>query len=120
KKKILIVEDDDIFIELLVAIFEQAGYSTQTAENGKEAFEIFEKNRPDCVISDIMMPLETGVELTEKIFAHPHPVPVALISGFANNRDLEKLKKSPFWIGFFSKPFNEAILLDKISHALLD
>ncbi|MCB0415442.1 MAG: response regulator, partial [Bdellovibrionales bacterium] len=49
KKKILIVEDDDIFIELLVAIFEQAGYSTQTAENGKEAFEIFEKNRPDCV-----------------------------------------------------------------------
>lgn len=118
-KKILVVEDNETFRELLVFFLTSEGYNTVEAPNGEIAYEIFIKESPDLVISDILMPVCNGIEFIKRVLASPRPVPLALVSGYTDKEDLSELKKSPYWIGFFEKPFDESMLLDKIKHALL-
>lgn len=118
-KKILIVEDDDIFLEVMTSMFDYAGYQTISAINGKEGYEKFLLEKPDCVVTDIMMPILNGVELTKKIFSSDQPVPVVIMSGFTSNKDLVELGKSPLFVGFFTKPFEEEAMLSAISQALV-
>ena len=53
------------------------------AENGKEAWEIFLEKRPELVLTDIRMPVLTGLELTEMIYKSQIPANVIIVSGFA-------------------------------------
>ena len=59
-KKILIIEDHEDIRENLAEILDLAGYKTFTAENGKIGVEIAEKERPDLVLCDVMMPVLDG------------------------------------------------------------
>ena len=59
-KKILIIEDHEDIRENLAEILDLAGYETFTAENGKMGVEIAEKERPDLVLCDVMMPVLDG------------------------------------------------------------
>ena len=59
-KKILIIEDHEDIRENLAEILDLAGYMTFTAENGKIGVEIAEKERPDLILCDVMMPVLDG------------------------------------------------------------
>ncbi len=59
-KKILVIEDHDDIRENLAEILDLAGYETFMAENGKRGVEIAEKERPDLIICDVMMPVLDG------------------------------------------------------------
>jgi len=85
---ILVVDDDPMAAEMVAAIVEDVGYETIVAENGLEALEIY-TNKPniDLVISDMNMPLITGIELFQEIKGQ---VPFILLSGDEPEAALQK------------------------------
>jgi DNA-binding response OmpR family regulator len=68
-KKILLVDDDNDILTSLQAAFEPTGAIIETASNGNKAVELAERNQPDVVILDMMLPGRSGFMVLEKIKA---------------------------------------------------
>jgi DNA-binding response OmpR family regulator len=66
-KRVLIADDEPHIAMVLKLHLERAGYSVETAANGRTAFEAIQRRAPDALITDIQMPLMTGRELCEAI-----------------------------------------------------
>lgn len=64
---ILLAEDNELNLQLMTLIFEQLGYSFDTAKNGVEALEMVKRNEYDLVFMDVQMPEMNGLEATQKI-----------------------------------------------------
>lgn len=62
KRKVLIVEDEAIFLDLLVEKFMAKGFEVITASNGREGFQMAERERPDAIVTDLTMPVMDGVD----------------------------------------------------------
>ena len=91
--RILIVDDDGFFGEMTSAILEEAGYQTVMVESGLEAVELLAGDPGfDGVISDMHMPLVSGLELFEMLREEGCNVPFILLSG-ENPSDL--LQRQP-------------------------
>lgn len=119
RHRILIVDDDETIRELLAQFFELEGYETQTASNGKLAFEKAVAARPDLVITDIRMPVWDGFEMAKNLWTlEPPLVPVIFISGYAEGDELKELRGNPNMIAFFPKPLSAAMLIDKVNEFL--
>lgn len=65
--KIAIVEDDQSIREMYRLKFEADGYKVVSAENGKRGLELADKERPDVILLDLMMPEMTGDEMLKKL-----------------------------------------------------
>jgi DNA-binding NtrC family response regulator len=88
KNRILIVEDDiDILLELQRNL-EDEGYEVDTADNGKTAFNLWEKNIYDLVLADLRIPEIDGRELIDKIKAKQPHTQIIILSGQAIEEDL--------------------------------
>src|SRR6201992_4080069 len=68
-KKILLVDDDNDILTSMQAAFEPTGAVVETASNGNKAVELAEKNDPDVVVLDMMLPGRSGFLVLEKIKA---------------------------------------------------
>jgi DNA-binding response OmpR family regulator len=66
-KKILLVDDDNDVLTSMQAAFEPTGAVIDTAANGNKAVELAEKNQPDLVILDMMLPGRSGFMVLEKL-----------------------------------------------------
>jgi CheY-like chemotaxis protein len=66
-KKILIVEDDADFISILDTKFTSEGFSVVAAKDGEEGVLVAEKEKPDLIISDVLIPRMNGIEMVRKI-----------------------------------------------------
>ncbi|MCK4932250.1 MAG: response regulator, partial [Candidatus Aminicenantes bacterium] len=71
EKKILIVDDDSVTLEMLEKILLLEGYWVAKATNGKEALYIADEFKPDLIILDIVMPIMDGTEAMEKLEKNP-------------------------------------------------
>jgi DNA-binding response OmpR family regulator len=113
-QKILIVDDDPAIARYLTTLFEDNGYQICTAENGKEAVEIFEKEQPDLITLDLEMPEEWGPRFFRKISKKKgFNTPVIVISG------LSGVKYSiPKAAASFGKPFEPEAVLEKVNSLL--
>jgi len=58
----LVIDDDPIVRQTIQAILEEAGYSVTCAEDGRRGLAAFRRNRPDVVVTDIIMPEKEGIE----------------------------------------------------------
>ncbi|MCE7960958.1 MAG: response regulator [Acidobacteria bacterium ACB1] len=65
--KILIVDDEQSYRQLLTHVFELDGHSVRTARNGREGLEALESEPADVVVSDVKMPDMTGIEMLRAI-----------------------------------------------------
>lgn len=66
-KKILIVDDDKLFLESLAAMLRNSGHSIVQANDGSQGFQFALETKPDLVITDIRMPVKTGLEMVEDL-----------------------------------------------------
>jgi CheY-like chemotaxis protein len=100
---ILVVDDESPIRELLVALFESVGHRALQAAHGREAMALVEAERPDAVISDVMMPLMDGSELCRRVKADPatQRTPVLLMSALPIER-----AKGAGADALISKPFD--------------
>ncbi len=68
-KRVLLVDDDNDILTSMQAAFEPTGAVVETASNGNKAVELAEKNQPDLIILDMMLPGRSGFLVLEKIKA---------------------------------------------------
>ena len=78
--KVLIVDDEEMAIKLVEHQMKLDGFEVITSTDGREAVDLIKSQEPDLVISDIMMPFMSGLELLELIKAEQKKIPVILVS----------------------------------------
>ena len=104
-ESILLVEDEPSSRKGLTQFLEGLDYDVMTASNGKEALELFKKESPDLVISDIRMPEMDGTALLEAIKAEAPSAKVILLTAYGSVEDAVKsMKKGAFY--YLTKPVN--------------
>ncbi|MDY6788153.1 MAG: response regulator [candidate division WOR-3 bacterium] len=117
KKRTILLVDDDIFLaDLMAFTFKQSGFEIIKAHNGKEALEVLNKEDVDLVLTDIMMPVMDGFELTKNLKDDPNTkdIPVIFLTAKSNMED----KNKGYSLGisaYFEKPFDLKKLIDKIN-----
>jgi CheY-like chemotaxis protein len=118
--KILVVDDLYPNLYLMEAILEDVGYQTLTASSGKEALEIIEKELPNLVLLDIMIPDMNGIEILEWIKSNEKTskIPVIMVSALREiDIFIDALSRGA--IDYIKKPIEQKVLLTKIEMALL-
>jgi two-component system chemotaxis response regulator CheY len=116
--KILIVYDNDLIRTLLRGILRNEEYQIiGEARNGVVALEMVERDKPDLICMDVMMPEMDGLEALQNIkTAHPEII-VVMITGSPSAENVRESIKGGA-SGFIIKPFNTAKVLDTIERAL--
>ncbi len=79
RKRILVVDDEISLIEGVRDILELAGYEILTAHNGQEGLAVFQAERPDLVVADVMMPVMDGYEFCAQVRQLPYGVQTPFI-----------------------------------------
>jgi DNA-binding response OmpR family regulator len=69
RKKILIVDDDNSLVELCMIVLGAAGYEVRGAYNGPQALTMLQKELPDLILLDVMMPGMSGIEVCRQVRA---------------------------------------------------
>jgi CheY-like chemotaxis protein len=104
KERILIVDDEEIMRNFLLDVFEEEGYSLDSATDGEEALEKISKNRYQLIITDIRMPRMDGTQVLKKAKELNPEVNVIIITGYAS----PQAKKECQRLGaayYIAKPF---------------
>jgi CheY-like chemotaxis protein len=91
-KKILVIDDDQTFRELITSGVEKDQYEVRTAADGVQGLEELTKSAPDLILLDIMMPRMNGVEFLEKMkeMHMEKPIPVIITS---NDSSLDTISR---------------------------
>ncbi|MQG39379.1 MAG: response regulator transcription factor [SAR202 cluster bacterium] len=84
--KLLLVDDDPDLLYTLERYLQQSGYSTVTANNGKSAINIFEAEKPQAALIDVMMPELDGFEVVKKIRS-VSSIPIILLTARSDETD---------------------------------
>lgn len=117
-KKIVLAEDNSMLSTLLKFKLEKEGYSLFVAENGKQTIELIEEHNPQLILTDIMMPFISGLEVishVRNILKLQTPIVVFSAAG------QEKIVLKAFDLGatdFMSKPLSPNELLVRVKRLL--
>ncbi|MGB5498287.1 MAG: response regulator, partial [Maribacter sp.] len=89
KKRLLLAEDDELLASLLNYRLEKSGYQVSLSNNGKEVKDQLGKEMPDLIISDIMMPYFSGLELIDYVRNElKSNTPIIIISSAGNEENV--------------------------------
>jgi len=86
KKKILLVDDDPDFVEAVKVIVESGGYDVRVAYDGQEGLAMVDKERPDLIVLDVMMPVMNGHETCARLKSNKETakIPIILLTAVAD------------------------------------
>lgn len=116
KKCILIVDDEQRIVDLVSDFLHAAGYETLKAYDGKQALEIFERQKADLAIIDIMMPEIDGWELT-RLIRQSSQLPIIMLS--ARSEEFDQLTGFEAGVDeYVTKPFSPAVLVKRVEALL--
>jgi len=90
KKKILLVEDDPLLIDIYTTKLQDAGFLVAVATNGQIALELFEKDKPDLILLDIVLPNTNGWEVLKQIKEASSTTKVVILSNLGQKEEIEK------------------------------
>jgi len=117
-RKILIVDDEPDVVTYLETFFNDNGFVTVTAADGKDGFAKAKAELPDLITLDISMPEESGVRMYRQLQdeATTKAIPVIIVTGIS--ADFERFIRSRKQVrepdGYFEKPIDKEALLAKI------
>ncbi|KAA3637761.1 MAG: response regulator [Calditrichaeota bacterium] len=110
---ILVVDDEKILRDLVTTALMREDYNVLTAENGKEALDVIKKDKIALVISDVKMPVMSGLELLVLIKERHRDIPVIMMTGFS----LDFTKEQALSSGaddYITKPFKNVEIITKV------
>ncbi|MCD4727450.1 MAG: response regulator [Pirellulales bacterium] len=117
-KRILLVDDDREIIESMRFALAAAGYEIFVARDGNQGLALAERENPDLVILDMMMPKRSGFLVLEKL-RRTRPVPVRIIMVTANEGSRHKAYAETLGVDdYIRKPFAMDRLLDSVNRLL--
>ncbi|OCB77718.1 response regulator [Flavobacterium piscis] len=117
-KKIMIIDHDEMTIEILKFILKREGYKISIAKDGINALERISTIMPDLVITNIIVPLKSGLEIISHIKQNFKTIRVVALSALGEE---ENTVEEAFELGvddFIAKPFNPNELLLRIKRFL--
>ena len=116
---VLVVDDDPVILKLLEVNFEMEGFTVLVAHDGEEGIEVARQDRPDVIVSDIMMPKRSGLELVTELKGDPDTsdIPIILLSAKAQNADVRSGLDSGA-DDYVTKPFEPMDLVDRVNRLL--
>jgi CheY-like chemotaxis protein len=118
-KKILIVDDSNTNVVLLEAILVSRGYKIRTAFNVDEAYSLLEKERPELILLDLLMPRVSGYQFLDQLKKNDETrdIPVIIVSAVTDALNIQKT----FDLGavdYIEKPVDIKTLLSKVEKTL--
>ncbi len=105
--RILAVDDEPNIVRLIQVNLEREGYTVETANNGAQALAKIKANRPDLLVSDVMMPEMDGFELLANVRRDPAlaDLPIIMLTAKAQDKDvMEGYTRGADM--YLTKPFN--------------
>ncbi len=114
--RILVIDDEKSLADTLVMILQRNGYEAACAYTGSEALEKIDSFRPDCVISDVIMPGMIGTELCAKIESRLPDCRILLFSGQGSTTEMiESARANGHSWELLPKPMDPRELLEKLA-----
>ena len=114
---ILIVDDDPTVLEYVSVLFREYGYYVVPCKNANDALSRLKETRVDVVLTDIMMPLVSGIELLDLIRKTEPELPVILMTAYADlDTAVDAVKKGAF--DFIIKPFKQEQIVHSVEKAV--
>lgn len=125
KAKILLVDDDQDFLEMHKAVLKNNGYDVLTASSGNEGLEKVRAEMPDVIILDLMMEkYDTGFSFSKEIKNDPlfKQIPILMVTAVAEATGYRfSLKEDGYWMktdDFLDKPVMPDVLIGKVEKLL--
>ncbi|MNQ07414.1 Response regulator receiver domain-containing protein [Pseudomonas linyingensis] len=120
-KSVLIADDEPNIVISLEFLLEQAGYRIRVAHDGQEALEAIQRQPPDLVLLDVMMPNLSGYDLCQKIRENPAWQHMRIVMLTAKGREVEVSKGLALGAdAYITKPFSTQELLAQVRDLLAD
>lgn len=107
QRKILLVDDEAGFTDLMRDLLQMDNYEVEVANDGQEGLEKVQSFMPDVIISDVVMPRLSGFEMFKRVKGIPETssIPFLFITGFQDERVLAEARKVGFF-GILRKPID--------------
>ncbi|MCP4571733.1 MAG: response regulator [bacterium] len=128
ERKILVVDDEPDVATYLEMVLQDAGYTTVTAENGREGFAKAQAEQPDLICLDVTMPEESGIRCyrnlrEDEALKNTPVVLVTAVTGYGGDPEpfknfMSTRDQVPPPDGFFSKPIDREAFVTKIKELL--
>ena len=117
---ILLVDDEEMVRDLGARILKKAGYKVLTANNGKEALAIYEKEKRKIalVILDLIMPEMGGEQCLEEILKINPKAKILISTGYSSSDEMTRMRIEALASGFVAKPFALTDMLKKVREIL--
>lgn len=116
--KILVAEDEPLMLMAIEAKLKNEGFDVVGAQDGREALKILETTVPDLIITDILMPYTSGLELISIVKSGENKkIPIIVLSGLGQ----EDTVMEAFQLGaddFITKPFNPTELSVRVKRLM--
>jgi DNA-binding response OmpR family regulator len=118
KKRILLVDDDYEIVDSMKLVLESKGYEVLVARDGNQGLAMAERENPDLVILDMMMPKRSGFLVLERL-RRTRPVPMRVIMITANEGSRHKAYAEMLGVDdYIRKPFAMDRLMDSVQRLL--
>ena len=118
RKRILLVDDDREIVESMRIALDASGYDTLVARDGNQGLALVEREDPDMVILDMMMPKRSGFLVLERL-RRTRPIPVRVIMITANEGSRHKAYAEMLGVDdYIRKPFAMDRLLESVGRLL--
>ncbi|WP_153798921.1 response regulator [Foetidibacter luteolus] len=118
--KVLIAEDEPVMLKAIQTRLVSDGYEVVITTDGREALQALETFDPDLIITDILMPYTSGLELIGVVKSNPFKkIPILVLSAYGQENTVEEA----FTLGaddFLTKPFNPTELSMRVKRLLSD
>ncbi|MBN2523769.1 MAG: response regulator [Bacteroidales bacterium] len=117
--KIMVVDDSTTNVVLLEAILDEKGYRIETALNASEAYALIEKEIPDLILLDLLMPKISGFDFLEEIRKNEKTrnTPVIVVSALTDEENVDRIMKMGA-IDFVKKPIDLQYLVERVEQVL--
>lgn len=120
KKKILLIEDEKIIVELLEKKLIQEGYQVVVARDGDKGLEKIREEKPDLILLDIVMPQRDGFQVMEELRDDKelNSIPIVIISNSGQPVELDRAKELGADDWLIKTEFDPAEVLEKVEKNL--
>jgi two-component system cell cycle response regulator DivK len=119
RKKVLIVEDNDLNMKLFNDLLVAHGYGTLQSKDGVEALKLARQHRPDLILMDIQLPEVSGLQVTQWIKEDKdlRAIPIIAVTAFAMKGDEEKIREGGCE-AYIAKPISITSFLQTVERFL--
>ncbi len=120
KGKVILIDDDRVTLTMLEMVLSRHGYLVLSAKDGQEGLDLLNKERPDAIISDMLIPKIHGLDLCKRIKQDPQlkTIKVILMTAVYKGASFHFTAKDCGADHFIEKPIDTKGLLDKLKDIL--